>query len=265
MRREEAMEQVPRRARPSMKRAAAAARLVGAPASEEAVADRMRQAARRSRQAAAGPVPPGRRPTRTAAAPAASTVGSTVGSWTSGPARGRAASAPAAVGASAGAGATALAMVPIPTADPKPEQKAKPRHLQVVPEPALTPAQRRRRARAALIAGIGGATAIALALVFFHVVLAQRQFSVDHLQAQVQQAQTTYQQRRLEVAELGSPAHIISMAEGRLGMVQPTKVTYLTPDGPGAAPATSTLDPSSSAPAGDADWPAIKSQLAGIP
>lgn len=147
------------------------------------------------------------------------------------------------------------------------------RHLRVVPLPDRTPA----RARFVLAAGIAATTVVALALVYLHVVLAQRQFHLDDLNSQVQKEQATYQQLRLQVAELGAPQHIISMAEGQLHMVQPTKVSYLTPssypsggssDGASAAtsaPKPGTTLPASDAPTGDADWPQVKAQLAGSP
>lgn len=231
MRREDLDTAVPPRARPTRDRAAAAARLAGAPAGEDAVAQRMRDAARRARSLV--PVSP------------------------------------------AVSGAAALAVAPDPGRLPRPHEPERPRHLRLVP-PGLTPAQRTRRARALVMATVGAAAMIGLALVYFHVVLAQRQFALDHLQSQVHQAQSTYQERRLEVARLGSPAQIIARAEGQLGMVQPTSVSYLTPPAslPGAAPSTAkqplgrigpAVQPPAKAPTGDANWPAIKQQLAGIP
>ena len=235
MRRQEPESSVPERARPTPGRAAAAARLAGAASGEDAVAERMRQAARRARSMS---VP----------SPAIS-------------------------------GAAALAVAPMnqPQPDPRPQEQPRPRHLKLVPE-GLTPAQRRRRARFLVMSAIGAAAMIGLALVYFHVVLAQRQFALDHLQTQVQKAQATYQQQRLEVAELGSPAQIISRAEGQLGMIQPTSVSYLPPaatGGSGAAGGSSvksplgqigpSVVPAIQAPSGDADWPTIKQQLAGIP
>lgn len=223
------------RYRPSLARAAAAARLAGVPADQDAVTARMRHAARRSATAAAV----------TPLAPAPHTV-----------------TAPTVVATSGGA---ALAVA---APRPEPEVAPRPRHLRVVPDGALSPAQRRRRARAMLVGGVGAAATIGLALVYFHVVLAQRQFAIDRLDSQVQQAQSTYQAQRLHVAQLGSPQHIISMAEGQLGMVQPANVTYLTPASPtstvvpGGRPSS---PPSTHGPAGDADWPQIKSQLAGTP
>jgi hypothetical protein len=122
---------------------------------------------------------------------------------------------------------------------------------------------------------MAAATVIGLGLVYFHVVLAQRQFALDRLQTEISQAQSTYQAERLKVAELSAPQHIISEAEGRLGMTQPQTVTYLSPSsGSAVAPSgvpplgagpPSSVVPADEAPAGDADWPVIKSELAGQP
>jgi cell division protein FtsL len=151
------------------------------------------------------------------------------------------------------------------------------RHLRVVEKPVRSPAQRRRLARAILLGAVGLGVSVAFALVYLHVVLAQRQFKLDRLTTQVQQEQATYQKLRLQVAELNSPQHIIATAEGQLGMVQPSGVTYLTPAAGvvsqsgfagGSESSLTQSDPSSpgaAAPEGDADWPRIKSQLAGSP
>jgi cell division protein FtsL len=144
------------------------------------------------------------------------------------------------------------------------------RHLWVVPAPSRSPAQRGRRRRVLLLSGVGLMIAVAFGLVYLHVVLAQRQFALDRLTAKVQADSATYQKLRLQVAELGSPQHVISMAEGQLGMRPPASVTYLTPTVtvPGEATAagpSAALGSTGQAPAGDADWPQIKSQLAGSP
>ena len=140
------------------------------------------------------------------------------------------------------------------------------RHLRVVQPRQLTVAERRRRTRLLLEGGAALAVVIVFGLVYLHVVLAQRQFAIDHLTAQVQKEQARYQSLRLEVAQLGSPQNIIATAEGQLGMVQPASVTYLTPaQAPGAPAAKPSAAGTASAPAGDADWPQIKSQLAGSP
>ena len=144
------------------------------------------------------------------------------------------------------------------------------RHLWVVPAPSHSPVQRGRRRRLLLLSGIGLFMAVAFGLVYLHVVLAQRQFALERLTAKVQAESATYQNLRLKVAQLGSPQHVISMAEGQLGMRQPASVTYLAPSVtiPGETSAATTPAASGSvtqAPAGDADWPQIKSQLAGTP
>jgi cell division protein FtsL len=114
------------------------------------------------------------------------------------------------------------------------------------------------------------ALAVAFALVYLHVLLAQRQFRLDRLNSQVQNEQMIYQKLRLEVAQLGSPQNVISTAEGKLGMVPPGQVSYLSPAT--TIPGSSSVSPisapggsSGQAPAGDADWPRVKSQLAGGP
>jgi cell division protein FtsL len=140
------------------------------------------------------------------------------------------------------------------------------RHLRVVEPRQLTMAERRRRTRLLLEGGVAVAVVVVFGLVYLHVVLAQRQFALDHMTAQVQQEQARYQSLRLEVAQIGSPQNIIATAEGQLGMVQPASVTYLTPAHEIGAPAsTSASKGTGTAPAGDANWPQIKSQLAGSP
>jgi hypothetical protein len=111
---------------------------------------------------------------------------------------------------------------------------------------------------------------VAFALVYLHVLLAQRQFRLDNLNTRVQQEQLAYQKLSLQVAELSSPQNIISTAEGKLGMIPARGVNYLAPGTtiPGsssASPLSSPAGSSGQAPAGDADWPNIKSQLAGSP
>lgn len=152
-----------------------------------------------------------------------------------------------------------------------------PRHLAVVDEPISRLRSGPVRARLLLGGAAILAVVIAFSLVYLHVVMAQRQFRLDSLSAQVAKQQTTYSQLRLQVAQLESPQQIIATAEGKLGMRQPSNVTYLSPSTPlpagGAATGSSgpATGPSAkgagtvAAPAGDADWPQIKSQLAGSP
>ena len=119
---------------------------------------------------------------------------------------------------------------------------------------------------------VATATLVCLGLVYAHVVLAQRQFALDTTNARIAAQETTYQGLRLRVAELSSPANIIATAEGKLGMVQPSSVNYLTPssaDHPASsAPkvgAGQPAGPTSMTPGADSDWPAVKSLIAGLP
>lgn len=147
------------------------------------------------------------------------------------------------------------------------------RHLRVVEPRKLTAAERRRRARMLLAGGVGLLVMVVFGLVYMHVVLAQRQFAIDRLNTKVQSEQAQYQNLRLAVAQLGSPQNIIATAEGQLGMVQPASVNYLTPNqtvgssgsSGSSRPGAGTTSSSAQAPVGDADWPQIKSQLAGSP
>jgi cell division protein FtsL len=146
-----------------------------------------------------------------------------------------------------------------------------PRHLRVV-EPRTGRLARIPRARVVVVVGSALLLAVALGLVYLHVVLAQRQIQLDSLNATMSRDQATYQNLRLQVANLDSPQQIISTAEGKLGMRQPASVTYLSPpagssadqtsgSGLGVSPRGTTVP----APSGDADWPRIKADLAGSP
>jgi cell division protein FtsL len=258
---------IPIASRPSEARAAAAARLFGGAGSAPgSAAGRMTNAARAARLAVLMQVGRPALAAPESASARSGSEGSTGAAGGSPSAGGVGGPTPAPRRAtSAGGAATAVAVAP---AEPEPEQQ---RHLRVVEAPVRTPAQRRRRARILLATAASVAVVVAFGLVYLHVVLAQRQFALDKLNAQVQTAQANYQRLRLQVAELGSPQHVISNAEGRLGMSQPTAVTYVTPTTqvPGTSVAPSTSQRSTSgvtqAPAGDADWPSIKSQLAGSP
>lgn len=150
---------------------------------------------------------------------------------------------------------------------PRRDDEAGARHLRVVGAPERSVAQRRRRARMIVVAGVTAAMTVMFGLVYMHVVMAQRQLELDHLTGVAAGRQTDYQALRLKVARLESPQVIISTAEGRLGMRQPSSVIYLTPT---AAPAGTGTPPvahpsNAAAPAGDADWPRIKAELAGQP
>lgn len=145
---------------------------------------------------------------------------------------------------------------------PEPGRPQRQRHLRAVPDrQRISKLHRRRR-----LVGVVGAALLAtvvFGLVYVHVVMAQRQFSLDRLDAKAAQEQAHYQSLRLQVAQLKSPQRIISAAEGHLGMRQPASVTYLSPRSANAAEAKGGAV--SQAPAGDANWPRIKADLAKTP
>lgn len=226
-------------------------------------------------QAAAGRRPlAARRPSASAGAKPASTR----------PATAQNTSTPSgsAQGTSARAAAATAAVLPATEAAPAPEHRGG-HHLRLVERAARTPLQRRRRRRYLLTGAVSLTLGVVFALVYLHVLLAQRQFELNRLQAEDIQAQSTYQQRRLEVAQLAAPSRIIAVAEGHLGMVQPTSVTYLHDSSTTASKETVSKEPASKnakgttstdakaggvgrlGPAGDANWSRMKALLAGRP
>jgi cell division protein FtsB len=174
----------------------------------------------------------------------------------------------------------AVRVAPVGAGAPRPDpgaQQDRP-HLHIVPPPRRLRLSR-RLVVAALSAGFAG---LLMALVALHVLIAQEQFRLNNLQSTAASGQASYEKLRLAVAELESPARIVSVAEGRLGMRQPGSVTYLPPlrastrsggswtkltGSTGAAPqAPASGSPGTqAAPSGDADWPAVKPYLSGSP
>jgi len=78
---------------------------------------------------------------------------------------------------------------------------------------------------------VAGALLFAVVLggnVSVHASTTQGQFDLERLRDSARQREAKYQQLRLEVAELQAPDRIAAEAR-RLGMVEPPKVTYLTP------------------------------------
>jgi hypothetical protein len=116
-----------------------------------------------------------------------------------------------------------------------------------------------------------------------HVILAQNQFRLDRLNTEGASQEARYQRLRLQVDQLESPQRIVATAEGKLGMVAPAGVTYLTPSAPVSpaqpAPAASAGSPATTTPptspsravaaAGSAgapaDWAIVKPQLVAHP
>ena len=129
-------------------------------------------------------------------------------------------------------------------------------------------ARRRSRARARLAgaAAVTAVLAVLFGLVAIHVLLAQNQFQLDRLNARSSAAEAQYDRLRLQVAQLDSPERVVATAEGRLGMVQPAKTTYLTPNAPGPGPATAPPGTRAAAtPTVSADWARVKAQLGARP
>jgi cell division protein FtsL len=98
-----------------------------------------------------------------------------------------------------------------------------------------------------------------VAVVGFHVVLAQSQVQLDRLEQSVGEEQHRYEQLRFEVAALSSPARIVSRA-AELGMVAPAGAATVVPvpTDPGAAPTTSDTTATTLA----ESWEKVKSSLA---
>lgn len=143
-----------------------------------------------------------------------------------------------------------------------PEAPARPAarpSLRLVDDRRLQVASRRRSARALLV--VTGLLVIAslFGVVVFHAVLVSGQGRLDGLQQQVAEEQSRYQALRLEVAELEAPGRIVEVAQGRLGMVSPSEIRYLTP----VPLSTATPDPEPASASASAPWATIKPLLGG--
>ena len=140
--------------------------------------------------------------------------------------------------------------------------------LRIVEPGERTGGVKRRRARLLAGATVAIFASMVFGLVFVHVVLAQNQLRLDQLTTRAAAEQVTYERLRLQVAQLGSPARIVSEATNR-GMVTPPGVTYLVPPRPptpttvaaGSAGATG----AGGRPAASSDWTEVKPELAARP
>jgi cell division protein FtsL len=153
-------------------------------------------------------------------------------------------------------GATALERA-FPLRTPAERRAATSARLRVVDE-----AGRRRRRRLKLAAWFVGVVGVALMFgaAAFHVLLVQSQFRLEELDRQVATEQQRYEQLRLQVAELSSPAAIVQAATGQLGMVEPERTTYLVADVTAPAGTADEQDPIS-----PEAWDEIKERLAQRP
>ena len=159
------------------------------------------------------------------------------------------------------------------------------------PQPRRTPATRERRPQLRVVEQpaprrlslgavstlvVGGVFVVLFGLVVFHTLLLQNQQKLDHLDAQVTDAQAKYQSLRLQVAQLEAPQRIIDVATQKLGMVPPNGTTYLTPaagsgastdgaSGAGANQGDTTTDTTVASNDDAAAWPLVKPFLGAAP
>ena len=183
--------------------------------------------------------------------------------------------APSRAGATAAATAPARPATTAPHRDRRAPAEQPNRVLRVVRPTDLSPRARKRRAR------ISAAVTCALlglglfATVVFHVVITENQFRLDELRDKAAAEETRYARLRLEVAHLESPKRVVAAAQERLGMVQPEKVSYLSPPATAAEAAGASARPDGSGGSGTKDkqpaqgsggnWSTVKSQLASHP
>jgi len=66
-------------------------------------------------------------------------------------------------------------------------------------------------------------------LVAFHASIASNQTQLDHLEQEISNSHLENARLELFVAQMESPVRIVEAAQGRLGMVEPVSITYLTP------------------------------------
>ena len=120
----------------------------------------------------------------------------------------------------------------------RPQTAPRPRASLRAVAPGAPPARRTEPTprHASLLAGALLFTVVLAGNVSVHASTTQGQFDLERLGASARQREAKYQQLRLEVAELQAPDRIAAEAR-RLGMVEPAKVTYLTP-----TPLTSSAD-----------------------
>ena len=170
--------------------------------------------------------------------------------------------------------ATTISASPRRTASPVPQHAPAPRR-----RPPLEVVRPRRGPRIGVIGAVGAVAvfAVLFGLVLFQTVMVQNQSRLDRLDTQIRDEQGRYQQLRLQVAQLESPARIVDEATHRLGMVPPPGTSYLTPSSTDAAaataataatavagPSTAAGDPTASDGLPDdsgSDWPTVKPYL----
>jgi hypothetical protein len=119
---------------------------------------------------------------------------------------------------------------------------------------AAAPAASRARARAGVTVAVV-VVVVLVSAVLFHVLLAQGQLQLDHLDSRIASERLEYERRLLQVSTLSSPQRIIEQAEA-LGLVIPDTPIYL--EVPGAkVPAGRAVNPATTL----GDWEDVKPHL----
>jgi len=121
----------------------------------------------------------------------------------------------------------------------------------VVEKTAPVPPVRNRRRLGFVACGLLF-TAVLVGNVTVHASITQGQFELEKLQDANAKREAAYHQLRLQVAEAEAPQRVVDRAR-RLGMVEPARVTYLTPT-------SKTSSTGSASPATGADRPAEAAQ-----
>ena len=105
--------------------------------------------------------------------------------------------------------------------------------------------------------------AVLVGNVFVHASITQGQFELERLRDSAAEREAVYQRHRLQVAEAEAPERILERAR-RLGMIEPAKVTYLTPTAKtsSAEPASRSTVPDPPAEAAQS-WGRVKPHLDG--
>lgn len=133
-------------------------------------------------------------------------------------------------------------------------------HRLRVVDPAATAARRDRRRLAIVAGGLLFAATLA-GNVGVYAQTTQGQFELERLEATARRRQADYHELRLQVAELEAPQRIVEQAR-RLGMVEPARITYLTPTTKTSTPMqpASAQDPASTTEAAQG-WSDVKRHL----
>lgn len=152
-----------------------------------------------------------------------------------------------------------LRPAPRPT---RPAAPSRPR-LRTVEQPTARPRARRSLSARPRLVAAGVAFALVLAgNVSVHAATTQGQFKLEQLRDSAGRKQADYQQLRLAVAELAAPDRIVEQAR-QLGMVEPAKVTVLTPTADTSAPGPTTTTAATAADPQEAaqSWGRVKQHL----